>query len=138
MRSFLTSIISTVTLLNFVGYSKIYLIGLTQESFGGAANNNRIYYVNPGTSLTKSTKPIEAPGSDISYESWSILSSCDLVILTVNACDSTKCVDQLERTLGNRAKTMNNKGRGDLNNVNTITIISLQRGIRNSGVMKDE
>lgn len=119
-----------------VGYSKIYLIGLNQESFGPA--NDRIYYVNPGTTLTSSTKPLEAPGSDISYESWSVLSSCDLVVLTVNLCDSTRCVEQLERTLGNRAKTMNNKGKHDLNNVNTITIVSLQRGVKNSAVMKEE
>jgi hypothetical protein len=119
-----------------VGYSKIYLIGLCQESF--IPPNERIYYVNPGTTLSNSTKPIEAPGSDISYESWSVLSGCDLVVITANACDSMRCVEQLERTLGNRAKTMNNKGKADLNSVNTITIVSLQRGVKNSGVMKDE
>ena len=62
--------------------------------------NERIYYVNPGTKLQLSTKPIEAPGSDISYESWSVLTQCDLVILTVNCCDNSACITQLERALG--------------------------------------
>lgn len=97
------------------GYSKIYLVGQQGDLTGPL--HDRLYYTKPGRLNT----PLEAPSSDISYELWSILPKCDLIIITVNSDDTSACVDKLSATLVNCQ----------------VAVVSLQRGVKNSSIVKD-
>ena len=83
-----------------IGYSKVYLVGTGNDN---EFSNIRIYYCNPGNATPSSIKGKgyeEALMGDITFDSWSILPQCDLILITSNNCDMNVCVEQLAKVLG--------------------------------------
>lgn len=56
------------------------------------------------------------------YAHWSSLQECHVVIVTVNTCDTTSCGERLIQAMQDRK---------------SVPIFSLQRGVKNSSVLKD-
>eukprot|EP01036_Dinobryon_divergens_P024514 gene24512-32971_t len=67
-------------------------------------------------------KPIEVPGSDFTFSHYSVLQSCHVIIVAVNATDTSLCCKKLAEVLFN---------------VKDLTIFSLQRGVRSSTIVRD-
>jgi ketopantoate reductase len=61
--------------------------------------------------------------SDIVFSHWNAVAECHLVVVTVNTADTKLCAEKLKQVL-----TENKK----------IPIFSLQRGVKNSSILKDE
>lgn len=62
-------------------------------------------------------------GSDVNFSHFSELNECHLVILTVNNTETAACAKKLSDLLQNRKQ---------------VVVFSLQRGVRNSSVVKEE
>lgn len=101
------------------GYS---LISMIPQSSDGAPlpslpNNKRISYIPVGKA-----KPVEIPVSDISFTYWNELEMCDIIIVTVNTEDTENCGRKISEIFTDRKK---------------VVVFSMQRGVRNCGVLGD-
>jgi hypothetical protein len=65
----------------------------------------------------------------IAFCHWNELQHCDVIVVTVNSVDTTSCGAKLAQVLMNRST--------DLASDNVV-VFSLQRGVRNGGMLKDE
>lgn len=111
------------------GYSNIYLVGAEQTNISSIGKfNERLFYCQPGYALTT---PIEAPVSCITNETWAILPKCDLILVTVNSNDTSLVAKKLIECLAvnNSSSSTSSK---------KVPVVSLQRGVKNSALIKEE
>jgi len=106
-------------LLTETGYADVYMIGYEQGGPGEVASR-RIKYIPHGQ-----TKPKEVPAADVTFAHFSALQDCHVLLVAVNSNDTKGCCEKLCE-LFPKAQA---KG---------ISVFSLQRGVRNSSIVKDE
>jgi ketopantoate reductase len=112
-------------LLSSTGHAIVNMIAMqpegeeTSQAAPHLNSGRRLCYLPPGSR----GKPIEVPGSDVTYGHWSLIEECDLLVITVNTYDTKRCCSKLS----NMAPLQKN-----------MAIFSLQRGVRNSTWVKDE
>jgi hypothetical protein len=106
-------------LLTDTGYADVYMIGYEQGGPGEVVSR-RVKYIPQGQ-----TKPREVPAADVTFAHFAALQDCHVLLLTVNSNDTKGCCDKLSELFPKpRAKG--------------VTVFSLQRGVRNSSIVKDE
>jgi hypothetical protein len=97
----------------------VYMIGYEQGGPGEVASR-RLKYIPQGQ-----TKPKEVPAADVTFAHFSALQDCHVLLVAVNSNDTKGCCEKLCE-LFPKAQA---KG---------ISVFSLQRGVRNSSIVKDE
>lgn len=101
-------------LLALSGYAEVYLVGLTDNlDIRSSSCTPRLTILHP-----ISGKDFDAPSSDINIGTFSKLSECDVIIVTVNSKDSEFC----GKKLSNLFSTSNDK----------VILFCLQRGVKSS------
>eukprot|EP01038_Epipyxis_sp_PR26KG_P010655 gene10655-14310_t len=105
-------------LISQTNYAELFMVGFKGDGTNNDVSRRRISYISPGE-----TKPREVPGSDVTFAQWNVLQECHILIICVNTNDTEACCEKLAK-LENLAKT--------------VPVFSLQRGVKNSSVVKDE
>mmetsp|Transcript_4591 Transcript_4591/g.4110 ORF Transcript_4591/g.4110 Transcript_4591/m.4110 type:complete len:407 (-) Transcript_4591:35-1255(-) len=101
------------------GHCLVKLVGYQNDLTNSQLpSNQRILFKSTPYSKTE-----EAPYSDITFGYWSSLQECHLLIIVVNSDDTQKCCQRVKDILQSSKN---------------IPIFSLQRGVRNSAIVKDE
>ena len=103
------------------GYTEVVLVSHNIDNiYDNNLNKQRIQYISGGNI---NSKPIEAPSSDISYGNYSALETCHIIIITVNSNDTESCASKLDEIVQTKPK---------------LTLFSMQRGVKNSSILKDK
>ncbi len=96
-----------------IGHATVHLIGLN----GVSRIYERIRYTPHGSSSV-----IEVPSSDLLSSTWSALSSCQVIILTINSEDNEQCAQKMCELISEGL---------------AVTVFSIQRGVLNSSMVKE-
>jgi hypothetical protein len=99
-------------LINMVAFSSD---GKAPDS--SSSRHDRISFIPPGK-----MKPHDAPCCEVFHTHWDGLEKCPMVIVTVNSEDTENCGKKLGEVLLNRKN---------------VVVFSLQRGVRNSAMLRD-
>ena len=128
------------------GFAKVNLVGLSRD--GAPCDLDRIYrqlfkgaisFLPPGKSSRNEAKSAAVAISDgsttatsnynsrdspqICLSHWNELQNCQVIIVTVNSNDTEACSSKLAACLSN--------------SLYHVVVFSLQRGVRNGGILKD-
>jgi ketopantoate reductase len=107
-------------LLAATGHAIIHMVG--QHSSGNPCDTSKhqhekLSYIPPGK-----CKSHEAPNVEVFHSHWDGLEECAMVIVTVNSEDTERTTAKLSEVLRSRKN---------------VVVFSLQRGVRNSSILRD-
>jgi hypothetical protein len=107
------------------GYCEVVFVGHRADGSPSpqALVKERILYKNPGQ-----TKAMEVPAGLISFCHWDAIEACDLVVVTANSDDTLSISRKLQEVFASKKDDKKPK----------IPVFSIQRGVKNSTLLKDE
>lgn len=117
-------------LLATSGYSNLYMIGIDAHTGGPSMSlpsSKRILYTPRGIPSGGKQKAIEVPASDVTFAYLDKIQTCHVVVVTVNSNDMAPLKQQLVDMLDPKRQGA----------PRSVTIFSIQRGVRNASVIRD-
>lgn len=101
------------------GHCTVSMVGMQKDGSlpMNLSQNFRLSYYPP-----TARKPVEVATTDIQFAHWDAVESCHVIIVCVNSTDTETCVEKLKDVL------QNHQG---------VVVFGMQRGVRNSGLLKD-
>ncbi len=109
------------------GYANMHMIGLTPDGIPAqlpSSNTERIAFM-PRTSRDRK---VEIPASDVTFAHFDSLADCHVIIVSVNSEDTKLCKTKMLAVL--------DESRYKEQKRNSICIFSMQRGVKNSEIIK--
>lgn len=111
------------------GFANTFMIGINAD--GGPADiapSRRIIYSPTGYDVGDKKKQIEIPAGDVTYAYLDKIATAHVIIITVNSNDMSPIKQQLTDILDPKRQ----------NAMRSQTIFTIQRGVKNSAVVKDQ
>lgn len=111
------------------GYANTFMIGINGE--GGPADiapSRRIVFSPTGYDAGNKKKQVEIPASDVTFAYLDKIATANVIIITVNSHDMPPIKQQLVDILDPKRQ----------NALRSQTIFTIQRGVKNAAVVKDQ